>query len=218
MAQIVTAQFVGQTSCGFVRNKYYEIEISAGRSGCLCVQDVQGQGFCPYSTLAALRKNWKIINNEKSPAVNRAEMRQDMNEDILTHGETISEEQLLEGLRKLFLCLTVRQTEKRVSGHSVRPPVLCCVLCGRFCVPMSARPVWGRLGLHQRRRVPSALRVAWVRTWKFAHILRRAVPGRELRRPAAPPCGPCVRRPAFCYRRRSPPGSWPWGRRPARRA
>lgn len=37
MAQIVTAQFVGQTSCGFVREKYYEIEISAGRSGCLCV-------------------------------------------------------------------------------------------------------------------------------------------------------------------------------------
>ena len=61
MAQIVTAQFVGQTSCGFVSKKYYEIEISAGRSGCLCVRDVQGQGFCPYSTLAALRKNWKII-------------------------------------------------------------------------------------------------------------------------------------------------------------
>lgn len=62
-----TVQFVGQTSCGFVREKYYEIEISAGRSGCLCVRDVQGQGFCPYSTLAALRKNWKIINNEKTP-------------------------------------------------------------------------------------------------------------------------------------------------------
>lgn len=44
---------------------------------------------------------------------------------------------------KLFLCLTVRQTEKRVSGHSVRPPVLCCVLCGRFCVPMSAHPLQG---------------------------------------------------------------------------
>lgn len=29
MAQIVTAQFMGQTSCGFVREKYYEIEISA---------------------------------------------------------------------------------------------------------------------------------------------------------------------------------------------
>lgn len=67
MAQIVTAQFVGQTSCGFVSKKYYEIEISAGRSGCLCVRDVQGQGFCPYSTLATLRKNWKIINNEKTP-------------------------------------------------------------------------------------------------------------------------------------------------------
>lgn len=66
----------------------------------MCVWDVQGQGFCPYSTLAALRRNWKIINNEKRPAVNRAEMRQDMNEDILTHGETMSEEQLLEGLRK----------------------------------------------------------------------------------------------------------------------
>lgn len=23
--------------------------------------------ICPYSTLAALRKNWKIINNEKTP-------------------------------------------------------------------------------------------------------------------------------------------------------
>lgn len=45
MAQIVTAQFVGQTSCGFVSKKYYEIEISAGRSGCLCVRDVQGQRF-----------------------------------------------------------------------------------------------------------------------------------------------------------------------------
>ena len=67
MAQIVTAQFVGQTSCGFAREKYYEIEISAGRSGCLCVRDVQGQGFCPYSTLAALRRNWKIIDNEKTP-------------------------------------------------------------------------------------------------------------------------------------------------------
>lgn len=67
MAQIVTAQFVGQTSCGFVREKYYEIEISAGRSGYLCVRDVQGQGFCPYSTLTALRRNWKIINNEKTP-------------------------------------------------------------------------------------------------------------------------------------------------------
>lgn len=66
MAQIVTAQFVGQTSCGFVSKKYYEIEISAGRSGCLCVRDVQGQGFCPYSTLAALRRNWKIINDEKA--------------------------------------------------------------------------------------------------------------------------------------------------------
>ena len=96
MAQIVTAQFVGQTSCGFVREKYYEIEISAGRSGCLCVRDVQGQGFCPYSTLAALRKNWKIINNEKTPGGEPG--RND--EDILTHGETMSEEQLLEGLRK----------------------------------------------------------------------------------------------------------------------
>lgn len=31
------------------------------------VRRVQGQGFCPYSTLAALRRNWKIINNEKTP-------------------------------------------------------------------------------------------------------------------------------------------------------
>ena len=41
MAQIVTAQFVGWTSCGFVTGKYYEIEVSAGRSGCLCVLDLR---------------------------------------------------------------------------------------------------------------------------------------------------------------------------------
>lgn len=40
MAQIVTAKFVGMTSCGFVAGKYYEIEVSAGRSGCLCVRDM----------------------------------------------------------------------------------------------------------------------------------------------------------------------------------
>ena len=100
MAQIVTAQFVGQTSCGFVRNKYYEIEISAGRSGCLCVRDVQGQGFCPYSSWPPCGKTGRSSTTKKRPAVNRAEMRQDMNEDILTHGETMSGEQLLEGLRK----------------------------------------------------------------------------------------------------------------------
>lgn len=32
--------------------------------------------------------------------MNRAEMRQDMNEDILTHDETMSGERLLEELRK----------------------------------------------------------------------------------------------------------------------
>lgn len=45
MAQIVTAQFVGWTSCGFVTGKYYEIEVSAGRSGCLCVGMCRGKAF-----------------------------------------------------------------------------------------------------------------------------------------------------------------------------
>ena len=62
MAQIVTAQFVGQTSCGFVREKYYEIEISAGRSGCLCVRDVQEQGLCLYSTLGGMKRNWRVLD------------------------------------------------------------------------------------------------------------------------------------------------------------
>ena len=104
MAQIVTAQFVGQTSCGFVREKYYEIEISAGRSALQFLATFVPTLVIEFLVLLlfgfSLRKNWKIINNEKRPAVNRAEMRQDMNEDILTHGETMSEERLLEGLRK----------------------------------------------------------------------------------------------------------------------
>lgn len=62
MAQIVTAQFVGWTSCGFVTGKYYEIEVSAGRSGCLCVRDVQGQGLCLYSKLENLKRNWRVLD------------------------------------------------------------------------------------------------------------------------------------------------------------
>lgn len=66
MAQIVTAQFVGMTSCGFVTGKYYEIEVSAGRSGCLCVRDVQGQGLCLYSKLENLKSNWRVLDLRKT--------------------------------------------------------------------------------------------------------------------------------------------------------
>lgn len=66
MAQIVTAQFVGMTSCGFVTGKYYEIEVSAGRSGCLCVRDVQGQGLCLYTTLENLKSNWRVLDLRKT--------------------------------------------------------------------------------------------------------------------------------------------------------
>lgn len=62
MAEVVTAQFVGLTSCGFVTGKYYEIEVSAGRSGCLCVRDVQGQGLCLYSTLGGMKRNWRVLD------------------------------------------------------------------------------------------------------------------------------------------------------------
>lgn len=62
MAEVVTAQFVGWSSCGFVTGKYYEIEVSAGRSGCLCVRDVQGQGLCLYSTLENLKSNWRVLD------------------------------------------------------------------------------------------------------------------------------------------------------------
>lgn len=31
MAEVVTAQFVGWTSCGFVTGKYYEIEVNLTR-------------------------------------------------------------------------------------------------------------------------------------------------------------------------------------------
>lgn len=43
MAQIVTAQFVGQTSCGFVREKYYGQAALGGHDGlrlCLGVNAV----------------------------------------------------------------------------------------------------------------------------------------------------------------------------------
>lgn len=62
MAEVVTAQFVGWSSCGFATGKYYEIEVSAGRSGCLCVRDVQGQGLCLYSTLENLKRNWRVLD------------------------------------------------------------------------------------------------------------------------------------------------------------
>lgn len=62
MAEVVTAQFVGRTSCGFVTGKYYEIEVSAELGGCLCVRDVQGQGICLYSTLGGMKRNWRVLD------------------------------------------------------------------------------------------------------------------------------------------------------------
>ena len=45
-----------------VTGKYYEIEVSAGLGGCLCVQEVRGNGFCPYSTLENLKRNWRVLD------------------------------------------------------------------------------------------------------------------------------------------------------------
>ena len=39
-----------------------EIEVSAGLGGCLCVQEVQGHGFCPYSTLENMKRNWRVLD------------------------------------------------------------------------------------------------------------------------------------------------------------
>lgn len=57
-------------------------------------------GFARIPRWPPCGETGRSSTTKKRPAVNRAEMRQDMNEDILTHGETMSEEQLLEGLRK----------------------------------------------------------------------------------------------------------------------
>ena len=62
MAEVLTAHFVGRTSCGFVTGKYYEIEVSAGLGGCLCVQEVQGQGLCLYSKMENLKRNWSVLD------------------------------------------------------------------------------------------------------------------------------------------------------------
>ncbi len=54
----IKAEFVGQTSCGFVSNIIYEIKIKQ-RDKWIWVYDKHSSAKCPYESLQSLAQNWK---------------------------------------------------------------------------------------------------------------------------------------------------------------
>lgn len=55
----VTARFIGQTSCGFVPDHVYELDIFT-ESRWVWVRDRHSPAKCPYESIGALGDNWEI--------------------------------------------------------------------------------------------------------------------------------------------------------------
>lgn len=71
----IIARFIGNTSCGFVTGKVYELEIYTD-SKWVWVKDRKGPAQCPYSSIRLLAQNWEIPANrnaeeKESPVSNR---------------------------------------------------------------------------------------------------------------------------------------------------
>ena len=59
----VCARFIGETSCGFVSGRTYELEIFTD-SRWVWVKDKHSGAKCPYASIKALGNNWEIPSNE----------------------------------------------------------------------------------------------------------------------------------------------------------
>lgn len=55
----MTAVFIGTSSCGFLNNRTYNIEIRTGNDGYVWVLDKNGTGKCPYQSIKKLAENWE---------------------------------------------------------------------------------------------------------------------------------------------------------------
>lgn len=61
-------RFVGKTSCGFISNRIYDVEIRSGLvrtngkiKECVIITDKNGGGRCPYESLNGINANWKLV-------------------------------------------------------------------------------------------------------------------------------------------------------------
>lgn len=59
----VTAKFTGQTSCGFISGRVYELEIFTD-SRWVWVRDKHSAAKCPYDSIRTLGNNWEIPTKE----------------------------------------------------------------------------------------------------------------------------------------------------------
>lgn len=67
------AQFIGKTSCGFVHNQLYHIHSTCQtlskpifntelRKPVICIWTDDNKLQCPYSSIEAFLRNWRIIH------------------------------------------------------------------------------------------------------------------------------------------------------------
>lgn len=61
----VVGKFIGKTSCGFVTDRVYEIQINTGpKNRYVWVTDLHSSAACPYSNIHTLGENWEIPTSE----------------------------------------------------------------------------------------------------------------------------------------------------------
>lgn len=55
----IVAEFIGQTSCGFVSNGTYEIKMKF-KGKWIWIYDLHSAARCPYSNINKVAENWKM--------------------------------------------------------------------------------------------------------------------------------------------------------------
>lgn len=60
----MNAEFIGNTSMGFVKGKIYNLDSKIQKIGsdlCICLYDKNSNVWCPYKNIDVILKNWRIF-------------------------------------------------------------------------------------------------------------------------------------------------------------
>lgn len=70
------ARFIGETSCGFIKNKVYDlyssvrdVTINSKFTHCICLHDKNSNAECLYTNIDAVLLNWRIEQEHDTPEI-----------------------------------------------------------------------------------------------------------------------------------------------------
>lgn len=94
----IKAEFIGQTSCGFVSNGIYEIKMKSDGKW-IWIYDLHSAARCPYSNINKVAENWRMPVS-KSERVRRFSI---STMDRMLFPETRTKEEAAEMKANIFL-------------------------------------------------------------------------------------------------------------------